>query len=169
MPGQYPFSAYATPTAARAATPAATATSAATSTATVTSAATATRKAPGFSQGYCSVAPGTVSGHLKKGASYWPCRVEISDAGVTLATQVRNQTIDTAPAGSVSLSWVRRTGTGTVIMMDGRLWVIDFTRVYQHERDAGSVPALVKSMRYARILTRDFTAALLSAGAVDWP
>ncbi|HXL89964.1 MAG TPA: hypothetical protein VN969_13490 [Streptosporangiaceae bacterium] len=155
MPGQYPFSAYATPTAARAATPAAAA--------TVTSAATATRKAPGFSQGYCSVAPGTVSGHLKKGASYWPCRVEISDAGVTLATQVRNQTIDTAPAGSVSLSWVRRTGTGTVIMMDGRLWVIDFTRACQHEQTLRGLPGLFQGVRRARMLNRAFTSALQEA------
>jgi len=132
MPGQYPFSAYAAPT----------------------------RKAPGFSQGYCSVAPGTASGHLKKGAGYWPCRVEISDTGVTLATQARNQTIDTAPAGSVSLSWVRRIGTGTVIMMDGRLWAIDFTRACQHDQTRRGLPGLFQGVRRARILNRAFTSAL---------
>jgi hypothetical protein len=152
MPGQYPFSAYATPTAARAATPA-------------TLAATATRGAARFSQGHCSVAPGTASGHLKKGAGYWPCRVEISDAGVTLATQARNQTIDTAPAGSVSLSWVRRSGTGTVIMMDGRLWAIDFTRACQHEQNLRGLPGLFQGVRRARILNRAFTSALQATGS----
>jgi hypothetical protein len=137
MPGQYPFSAYAAPT----------------------------RKAPGFSQGYCSVAPGTASGHLKKGAGYWPCRVEISETGVTLATQARNQTIATAPAGSVSLSWIRRRGTGTVIMMDGRLWAIDFTRACQREQTLRGLPGLVQGVRRARIMNRAFASALQAANA----
>ena len=136
MPGRYPFSAYAAPV----------------------------RRSPaGFGQDYCSVTPATSSGHLKKGAGYWPCRVEISDAGVTLATQARNQTIDTAPAGSVSLSWVRRTGTGTVIMMDGRLWVIDFTRACQHEQTLRGLPGLFQGVRRARMLNRAFTSALQEA------
>jgi hypothetical protein len=140
MPGQYPFSAYA-------------------------AYADPTRKAPAFSQGYCSVAPGTASGHLKEGAGYWPCRVEISEAGVTLATQARNQTIASAPADSVSLSWVRRRGTGTVIMMDGRLWAIDFTRACQREQTLRGLPGLVQGVRRARIMNRAFASALQASGS----
>jgi hypothetical protein len=143
MPGQYPFSAY-----------------------------TGETHRDGFSQGYCSVAPGAAHGNLKRGAGYWPCRVEVADGDLALLMQIGNRAIDMAPADTVQITsprWLRRLGTGAILAMNGRLWVIDFTRAYQHERDAGSVPALVKSMRYARILTHDFTFALLSAGAVDRP
>ncbi|HXL96106.1 MAG TPA: hypothetical protein VN969_44920 [Streptosporangiaceae bacterium] len=145
MPGQYPFSAYTY---------------------------TGETHRDDFSQRYCSVAPGAAHGNLKRGPGYWPCLVEVTAGNVVLLMQPGNRAIDTAPTDSVQITsprWLRRLGTGVILAMNGRLWVIDFTRVYQHERDAGSVPALVKSMRYARILTRDFTAALLSAGAVDWP
>lgn len=144
MPGQYPFSAY----------------------------ATSIRRAPaeaGFSQGRCSVTPGTASGALKKGAGYWPCRVEIIGGSVTLAMQARNRMIEAAPVASVQLaapSGVRRIGTGTVLMMNGRPWVIDFTRACQDERSRG-LARLFQSVRRARMLNREFTRALLAAGAAD--
>jgi hypothetical protein len=137
MPGRYPFSAYAAPV----------------------------RRTPGFSQGYCSVAPATAAGHLMKGAGYWPCRVEITGGCVTLAMQARNRMIEAAPVASVQLaapSWIRQMGTGTVIMMNGRPWVVDFARAGQSR---GGLSALFRGVRRARILNREFVSALLAAGA----
>jgi hypothetical protein len=124
----------------------------------------------GFSQGGCSIAPGAADGNLKRGAGYWPCRVVVGGGNVALLMQLGNRTIDMAPAESVRITaprWLRRLGTGTTLSMNGRLWVIDFTRVYQLEHGPGGWPQLVKGPRHARTMTRDFTAALLSAGGVD--
>lgn len=139
MPGRYPFSAYA-------------------------------RRAlvAGFSQDYCSVTPASASGHLKKGAGYWPCRVEVAGECVTLAVQARNQMIEAAPATLVQFAApgrVPRIGTGTVIIMNGRPWLIDFTRAGQREQIRDGLPGLFRSVRRARTLNRAFTSAILAAVA----
>ncbi len=131
-----------------------------------------------FSQQYCTVAPGAADGNLKKGAGYWPCRVEIADGRVTLRVG-KAGVIDAAPAASVQIvtpRWVQRMGAGTVINMNGKLWVVDFGRVYQQEQiqSSGSgfrrtvfgPSAPLRSVRRARELSRDFATALLTAGAV---
>ena len=143
MPGRYPFSAYAR------------------------HALTA-----GFSQDYCSVTPATAGGRLKRGASYWPCRVEITGECVTLAVQARNRIIEAAPAASVQIaapSRLRRIGTGTVVMMNGRPWVIDFTRAAQRERLRTGLPGLFKAVRRARTLNREFASAIIAAASAPQP
>ncbi|MBV9448190.1 MAG: hypothetical protein JO345_20085 [Streptosporangiaceae bacterium] len=133
-----------------------------------------------FSHDYCAVAPGAADGKLKKGAGYWPCRVEVADGHVTLSVETAG-VIDAAPVTSVQIvtpKWVRRVGAGTVIKLNGRLWVVDFGRVYQHEHNQTNGPGrlqtvfrpstLAKCIRRARELNRDFTTALLTAGAADF-
>jgi hypothetical protein len=142
MPGRYPFSAYAPPA----------------------------RRGPaaGFSQDYCSVTPATASGRLKRGAAYWPCRVEITGECVTLAVQARNRIIEAAPATSVQIASpgrLRRIGTGTILMMNGRPWVIDFTRAGQRERLRDGLPGLFKAVRRARTLNREFASAIIAAAS----
>jgi hypothetical protein len=121
-----------------------------------------------FSQDYCSVTPATAGGRLKKGAGYWPCRVEVSDECVTLAMQARNRMIEAAAVTSVQLAApgrIRRIGAGTVIMMNGRPWVIDFTRVGQHQRLRDGLPGLFRGVRRARTLNREFASAIRAAAA----
>jgi hypothetical protein len=145
MPGRYPFSAYAAP---------------------------ARRSPAGFGQDYCSVTPATASGHLKKGAGYWPCRVEVTGECVTLAVQARNRIIEAVPVALVQFAApgrVPRIGTGTVILMNGRPWLIDFTRAGQREQTRDGLPGLFRSVRRARILNRAFTSAILTAAATPRP
>jgi len=142
MPGRYPFSAYA-PAVRRGLT-------------------------AGFSQDYCSVTPATASGRLKRGAGYWPCRVEITSECVTLAVQARNRIIEAAPVTSVQIAIpgrLRRIGTGTVVMMNGRPWLIDFSRAGQRERLRDGLPGLLRAVRHARTLNREFADAINAAAS----
>lgn len=132
-----------------------------------------------FSQPYCVVSRATPGANLKKGAGYSPCTVEVTDHGLTFTTETGAR-IEHAAAGSVQIitpGWGRRVGAGTAVAMNGGQWVIDFGMVYRRERVAAGKPGFFrilfgtgaprKSLRRARELNHDFTAALLAAGASD--
>jgi hypothetical protein len=133
-----------------------------------------------FFQQFCSVSRVTAGGNLGLNAQQASFTVavtnghlEVTDAGIPFLS------VPVPQVRIVTPRLQRKLGGGSVVRVDGRLWCIQFDRVYLAElsqsgrRGAATRAALLglgaprKSMRRAREINQHFTTALLQAGAID--
>lgn len=139
-----------------------------------------------FSQQFCTLAPCGAGGRILTGARMPNCLVEVADSELTLI-QAPATLVAKTPVAAVRIVTppaLRKVGTGVILNLDGKLLAVEFDRVYRRQLGYGKprkstavkiarnffslndITTLPKSMRLARALTRDFTAALVAAGAV---
>jgi hypothetical protein len=139
------------------------------------------------SQQFCSLAPCGAGGRITAGARMRNCLVQVSDGELTLI-QAPATLVAKVPAAAVEIvtpAALRKIGTAVVLRLDGKLLAVEFDGVYRSQQapangrkpTLGSVVArafslsditsLRKSLRLARELSSQFTAALVAVGAVD--
>lgn len=144
-----------------------------------------------FSQEFCSIAPCGAGGRIITGPRLRNCLVQVANGELTLIQAPSTLVANTPVAGVeiVTPPMLRKVGTGVILRLDRNLLAIEFDMVYRNQqayarRAAGrqtsplagilrrmfrlsDVTSLRKAMRLARQLARDFTTALLAAGATD--
>lgn len=133
---------------------------------------------PLFSQRFCSVVPYQAGGALVAGRKLPSCLVQVTDGELVII--VSNEVVDRAPVAGVQLdtpALQRKVGGGTFVRMNGNQWAIDFGRCGMAElfSSGGAGTKLrmafgggtIKTIKRARELNREFTAALLREGATS--
>lgn len=139
-----------------------------------------------FSQQFCTLAPCGAGGRILAGARMPDCLVEVTDGELTLI-QAPATLVARTPAAAVRIvtpSAVRKIGTAVILKLNAKLLAVEFDMVYRRQQEHGKpgtstaakvarnllslsdITSAPKAMRLARELARDFTAALVTAGAV---
>lgn len=140
-----------------------------------------------FSQQFCTVAPCGAGGRIVTGARVPNCLVEVTGTELNL-TQAPATLIASKPAAEVRIVTppaLRKIGTAVILELDAKLLAVEFDMVYRRQREYGKggvstavtiarnffslsdITSAPRAMRLARELARDFTAALVTAGAAE--
>jgi hypothetical protein len=142
-------------------------------------AAPGARASAEFSQQFCSVTRATAGGNLNAGIPDTAFLVRIADGWLSVI-EAPAIPVFRVPASEVQITtprWQRKIGTGTILGIGGQLWSVQFGSVYQaeaaHAGGGGAIRAMFsagaprRSLRRGREINERFTAALLTAGAID--
>jgi hypothetical protein len=147
-----------------------------------------------FAQEFCSVAPCGAGGRIVTGSRLRNCLVQVADGQLTV-TQAPAIPVLNIPAAGIRIvtpPTLRKIGTGVIVQTGDQLLAVEFDTVYRRQQDydrqqaEAAKPAIVRwlsavarvfslsditslrrSIRLARRLTGEFTAALLAYGAVS--
>jgi hypothetical protein len=134
-----------------------------------------------FRREFCSVVPCTAGGRIITGQRVRNCLVQVKDGEMVLG-QVPGVLVAQAPTAQVQIvtpAALRKVGTCVVVRLDDdELLAVEFDGVYRLQRRRGKprgflrevfsldpLTTIGKSTRLARQLSRDFAAALITAGA----
>jgi hypothetical protein len=136
---------------------------------------------PAFSQQFCEVSRVTEEGNLQPGMPWVDFIVRIVGGRLTV-TEAPVIPVFSVPADEVRIAtprWQRQIGTSSTLRVAGRLWSVQFSRVYLAEAartGRGGFARMVfaagtgrKSIRRGREINARFTATLLASGAVEEP
>ena len=129
-----------------------------------------------FSQQFCSLARCGAGGRIVAGRRARNCLVQVAD-GKLVIVMAPSVLLARVPAPMVEILTppaLRKIGTSVVLWLGGLdgapLFAVEFDTVYRRMRRLSGVrdiTALPQAMRLGRELAREFTAALLTAGAVS--
>jgi len=129
-----------------------------------------------FSQQYCRVTQAAAGGRLQAGPVPPVFLVVIRDFQLAVVQAPRIPLMN-APVAAIEILKPRRQylGAGTALRIGGRLWVFDFSGVYNAEQRAGFLRQLLgfgslrASVRQGREINDRFVTALLNSGASAAP
>jgi hypothetical protein len=129
-----------------------------------------------FSQQFCSLARCGAGGRVVTSRRARNCLVQVAD-GKLVIVMAPSVLLASVPAPMVEILTppaLRKIGTSVVLWLGGLdgapLFAVEFDTVYRRMRRLSGVrdiTALPQAMRLGRKLAREFTTALLTAGAVS--
>src|ERR1035441_5070464 len=122
-----------------------------------------------FSQQFCSLARCGAGGRIVTGKRARNCLVQVAD-GELIIIMAPSVLLARVPAPMVEIvtpPTLRKIGTSVILWLGGLEGAALVGGAGQHHVGVSDITTLPESMRLGRELTREFTAALLTAGTVS--